>query len=170
MNKWITLYGHLLSLFAEITDFIVFGILKNIGLRGFEAKIHQKIISLFLSLWSSFYTVDSVRVQVGTCTLILHTIRYSMLVKSSFTGCLVPLPVELVRYHMTWSMYSVPHYTLIGVTWPSSGDVTSSAGQPLPYMGRAATRAGWAYSISLYGHERGEQRCDTDCLLIICGL
>ena len=165
MNKWITLYGHLLSLFAEITDFIVFGILENIGLHGFEAKIHQKIISPFLSLWSSFYTVDSARVQVGTCTLILHTIRSSMLVKSSFTSQGV-----WCRSQRNWSDITWPHYTLIGVTWPSSGDVTSSAGQPLPYMGRAATRAGWAYSISLYGHERGEQWCDTDCLLIICGL
>ena len=53
--KYLTLYmmitasSHLLSLFAEITDFIAFGILENIGLHGFEAKIRQKIIPLFLS-------------------------------------------------------------------------------------------------------------------------
>ena len=168
MNNWIsiTLYGHSLSLFAEIADFIEFGILENIGLHGFEAKIRQKIIPLFLSLWSRFlYCGQCQGSGYNVYTHFTHDPLLHLLAKSSFTSHGV-----WCRSQGTGSMFSVPHYTLIGVTWPSSGDVTSSFFQLLPYMGRAATWAGWAGSISLYGHEWGEQPCDTDCQLFICGL
>ena len=144
----------------------MFGILENIGLHGFEAKIRQKIIPLFLSLWSRFlYCGQCQGSGYNVYTHFTHDPLLHLLAKSSFTSHGV-----WCRSQGTGSMFSVPHYTLIGVTWPSSGDVISSFFQLLPYMGRAATWAGWAGSISLYGHERGEQPCDTDCQLFICDM